>query len=108
MNYKYQDLLIKNGDLVLDSGGNPLLIQDIAVIAQDIKHAMIESGLAIELIGEKSSTKIADIKIKMELLVEEETRLISGTVSITEPKIGMILITAITRDFGEFSLEIKR
>ncbi|MDF4702045.1 DUF2590 family protein, partial [Vibrio parahaemolyticus] len=40
--YKYQDILIENGDVVLDAGRNPILIQDRAVIAQDIKHAIIE------------------------------------------------------------------
>ena len=36
--YKYQDILIENGDVVLDAGRNPILIQDRAVIAQDIKQ----------------------------------------------------------------------
>ncbi|MGV2841154.1 DUF2590 family protein, partial [Vibrio cyclitrophicus] len=48
-NFIYQDLLIENGDVVLDAGRNPVLIRDRAVIAQDIKHAIIESNLAVEL-----------------------------------------------------------
>ncbi|MPX98219.1 DUF2590 family protein, partial [Salinivibrio sp. VYel6] len=46
MSYLYQDILIENGDVVLDDGRNPVMIQDRAVIAQDIKHAIIESGYA--------------------------------------------------------------
>ncbi|EGU38070.1 DUF2590 family protein, partial [Vibrio splendidus] len=52
--YVYQDILIENGDVVLDAGRNPVLIQDRAVIAQDIKHAIIESNVAIHLIAERS------------------------------------------------------
>ena len=103
----YQDILIINGDLVLDEGGNPILIQDRDVIAQDIKHAIIESGLAIKLIGEKSPTLRADIKIELELLLESEKRLISGTVNIEEPVLGTLWINAVTREFGELFLEVK-
>lgn len=103
----YTDLLIENGDVVLDSGGNPVLIHDRAVIAQDIKHMIIESGLAIELVGEKSKTLRDDIKTKIELLVETEVRLISGTVQIDEPQLGVLWISATTRQFGEVQLEVK-
>ena len=72
--YLYQDMLIENGDVVLDAGRNPVLIQDRAVIAQDIKHAIIESNLAVELIAERSPSKKADIRTKLELLVEEDVR----------------------------------
>ena len=103
----YQDILIINGDILLDDGGNPTLIQDRAVIAQDIKHAIIESGLAIKLIGEKSPTLRADIKIELELLLESEQRLISGTVNIEEPVLGTLWINAVTREFCELFLEVK-
>lgn len=53
----YQDILIENGDVVLDAGRNPVLIHDRAVIAQDIKHAIIESNVAIHLIAERSPAK---------------------------------------------------
>ncbi len=103
----YQDLLIENGDVVLDAGRNPVLIQDRAVIAQDIKHGIIESGLAVRLIGEKSRTIRADIKKQIELLVEEDVRLIAGTVRLEEPTLGQIWIFATTREFGEVTLNLN-
>lgn len=102
----YTDLLIEKGDLVLDSGGNPVMIHDRAVIAQDIKHMIIESGLAIELVGEKSQTLRDDIKTKIELLIETEVRLISGTVQIDEPTLGVLWISATTRQFGDVEVEV--
>ncbi|CZF83215.1 MULTISPECIES: DUF2590 family protein [Grimontia] len=107
MSYRYQDILIKNGDVVLDDGRNPVLIQDAQVIAQDIKHAIIESGLAVALIGDTSPSGRADIKKQIELLVEEETRLVPGTVTLEEPKLGLIWIFADTREFGRLDVEVS-
>ncbi|ENP7379781.1 DUF2590 family protein [Vibrio parahaemolyticus] len=104
--YKYQDILIENGDVVLDAGRNPILIQDRAVIAQDIKHAIIESNLAVDLIAERSPSKKADIRTRLELLVEEDVRLVPGTVRLDEPTEGTIYVFADTMDFGELRLEI--
>ncbi|EKA3120417.1 DUF2590 family protein [Vibrio parahaemolyticus] len=104
--YKYQDILIENGDVVLDAGRNPILIQDRAVIAQDIKHAIIESNFAVDLIAERSPSKKADIRTKLELLVEEDVRLVPGTVRLDEPTEGTIYVFADTMDFGELKLEI--
>ncbi|HCZ9051274.1 TPA: DUF2590 family protein [Vibrio alginolyticus] len=104
--YKYQDILIENGDVVLDAGRNPILIQDRAVIAQDIKHAIIESNLAVDLIAERSPSKKADIRTRLELLVEEDVRLVPGTVRLDEPTEGAIYVFADTMDFGELQLEI--
>ncbi|EOY2073891.1 DUF2590 family protein [Vibrio alginolyticus] len=104
--YKYQDILIENGDVVLDAGRNPIMIQDRSVIAQDIKHAIIESNLAVDLIAERSPSKKADIRTKLELLVEEDVRLVPGTVRLDEPTEGTIYVFADTMDFGELQLEI--
>lgn len=106
-NFIYQDLLIENGDVMLDAGRNPVLIQDRAVIAQDIKHAIIESNLAVELIAERSPSKKADIRTRLELLVEEDVRLVPGTVSIEEVKSGFIYIFAKTIEFGEISTKVN-
>ncbi|EJC1211305.1 DUF2590 family protein [Vibrio parahaemolyticus] len=104
--YKYQDILIENGDVVLDAGRNPILIQDRAVIAQDIKHAIIESNFAVDLIAERSPSKKADIRTKLELLVEEDVRLVPGTVRLEEPTEGTIYVFATTIDFGVMQFEI--
>lgn len=103
----FQDLLIANGDVVLDAGRNPELIQDRAVIAQDIKHSILESQLAVLLIAERSPSKKADVKTQLELLVEEDVRLVPGTVRIEEPKAGTIYIFAKTNDFGDVSLSVS-
>lgn len=107
MTYRYQDVLIVNGDLVLDAGRNPVLIQDRAVIAQDIKHAIIESNLAVDLIAERSPSLKADIRTQLELLVEEDQRLVPGTVRLEEPEEGVIYVLADTNEFGSLSLSVN-
>jgi Protein of unknown function (DUF2590) len=102
----FQDLLIENGDVVLDAGRNPVLIQDRAVIAQDIKHSILESQLAVLLIAERSPSKKADIRTKLELLVEDDVRLVPGTVRLEEPIEGTIYVFATTADFGDVTMEI--
>lgn len=51
---KYIDLLVVNGAWQLDAGGQPRYTQDRHSIGQDIKHRIMESGLARKLIGERS------------------------------------------------------
>lgn len=40
--YLYQDILIENGDVVLDAGRNPVLIHDRAVIAQTLNTRLLK------------------------------------------------------------------
>lgn len=104
--YTYQDILIDKGDVVLDAGRNPILIQDRAVIAQDIKHAIMESHLAVDLIAERSPSKKADIRTQLELLIEEDVRLVPGTVRLETPSDGTIYVFAKTAEFGALDLEV--
>lgn len=101
MERKYLDLLITGEDLTLDSGNQPKICDNRISIAQDIKHAILESGLATQLIAERSRTLRRDILLQMVLLVEEDVRLIPGTVSIIDEKQGRLFITAETYDFGK-------
>lgn len=96
----YRDLLIDNGDIVLDAGQNPVITTDRVVIAQDIKHAILESGLAVKLVAERSPTEISDVEYQIIMLAEDDLRIIPGT-----GRIQMVneqrLLTANTYEFGE-------
>ncbi|QPB43072.1 DUF2590 family protein [Rodentibacter haemolyticus] len=108
MEKHYLDLLIIGEDITLDSGYQPMICDNRASIAQDIKHAILESGLATQLIAERSRILRRDIILQMVLLVEEDVRLIPGTVSIIEEKLGQLFITADTYEFGKLDeLELR-
>lgn len=99
-NSVYRDVWIENGDVVLDAGRNPIIITDAACIAQDIKHAILESGLAVELVAERSPTEISDIEYRIIMLAEMDIRIVPGTADITLQEDGRLL-SASTYEFGD-------
>lgn len=98
---KYLDLWISGEDIALDSGNQPVICDNRISIAQDIKHAILESGLATLLIAERSRILRRDIILQMILLAEEDERLIPGTVVIIEESLNRLLLTADTYEFGK-------
>lgn len=98
----YRDLLIDGNDIVLDDGKNPVIITDQVVIAQDIKHAILESDLAVQLVAERSPTEISDVEYQIILLAEHDIRIIPGTGKITMIN-DKRLLTARTYEFKEIN-----
>ncbi|BBT05093.1 hypothetical protein WP7S18E06_05920 [Aeromonas hydrophila] len=103
---KYIDLLVVNGAWLLDAGGQPRYTQDRHSIGQDIKHRIMESGLARKLIGERSPTLRADVMTEIELLVEDDERLVPGTIVIREEASDRVLVTARTYEFGDLEVTL--
>lgn len=97
---EYIDLLIEDNDLVLDPSRQPLLIADRASIAQDIAHMIRDSGLLVTLVAERDRLKQRDCIQQLELLVEDDARLVPGTVEIIQLEPGQYLVTATTLEFG--------
>lgn len=102
----YIDLLINNGDFSLNAGHEPELCNNRKSIGQDLVHAIIESGLATQLIAERSPTLRADIFTQLELLVENDERIVPGTVEINEESQKRLWVTASTYDFGTLSYQV--
>ncbi|WP_416425767.1 DUF2590 family protein [Pseudomonas sp. App30] len=94
------DLLIANNDLVLDPSHQPRLVDGLASIAQDIAHLIRESGLLVELVAERDRLRQRDCLQRIELLVEDDPRLVPGTVRITHPRPGLFQVTANSARFG--------
>lgn len=103
----YLDLLITDEDITLDSGNMPIICNNRISIAQDIKHAILESGLVTLLIGERSRILRRDIILRIILLVEEDQRLIPGSINITEESHNRFFLTAETYDFGTITQGIS-
>ncbi|EOV9069105.1 DUF2590 family protein [Morganella morganii] len=103
MDSLYIDLLITGRDFTLNSGNEPVLCDNRVSIAQDCVHAIIESGLATQLVGERSPTLRADLRNQIEMLVEDDDRIVPGTVRVNEESQVKLWITADTYDFGRIS-----
>ncbi len=105
----YMDLHIENGDVMLDAGKNPTYLTDRNAIAQDIVHAIIESGLANLLVSDRGTGVSADTKTRIKLLVEDDLRIMPGTVQVQENSIksGEWWVNATTIEFGEITASIN-
>lgn len=102
----YIDLLIENGDFVLNAGNEPELCNNRKSIGQDIVHSILESGLVTQLIAERSPTMRADIFTQLELLIESDERIVPGTAAISEESQSRLWVTASTYDFGSISSRV--
>lgn len=102
----YIDLLIENGDFVLNAGNEPELCNNRKSIGQDIVHSILESGLVTQLVAERSPTIRADIFTQLELLVESDERIVPGTAAIGEESQKRLWVTASTYDFGPISSRV--
>lgn len=103
----YVDIKITDDDLTLDVGGEPILIYDADCITQDVKHLIRESGLLVEVVGQRDDVVVKNTIQKLILLVEEDERLVPGTVSITQTSLGVFFILATTYKYGQITLEVN-
>ena len=103
---KFIDLHIQHGDAVLDAGLNPTYLTDRAAIAQDIVHAILETGLANLLVSDRGTGVTADTQTRIKLLVEDDERIMPGTVRVEQVMQGQWWVFADTIDFGSFSSSI--
>ncbi|MDX9679341.1 DUF2590 family protein [Pseudomonas moraviensis] len=103
---EYVDLLIVNNDLALDPSRQPLLVDDRACIAQDIAHMIRDSGLLVTLVAERDRLRQRDCIQQLELLVEDDQRLVPGTARITQQEPGVYLVTAKTLKFGSIEVSL--
>ncbi len=97
---KYIDVLVTDDGIALDSVGNPILISGRASIAQDIKHMIRESGLLVQLIGERSTERVQLNLVRLENLVEDDVRIKPGTAKITRTDNETFWIQATTLEYG--------
>lgn len=104
---KYVDLLVTDDDLTLDAGGNPVMVWDRESIAQDIVHMIRETGLLVELLGNRDDRLKAANVVKLTLAVDNDERIVPGTCAIEEPKPGVFYLTAETVEFGPMSLKLE-
>ena len=101
----YRDLQILNGDVVLDAGKNPMYLTDRDVIAQDIVHAILDTGLANLLVSDRGTGTTQDTQTQIKLLVEDDVRIMPGTVQVqqNQNQHGQWWVHAKTIEFGAIS-----
>ena len=79
---QYVDLTIDRDDIKLDAAGVPVYICDSESIGQDIVHAIRESGFLVDMIANRNRDERRILINKIKMLVENDIRIIPGTVEI--------------------------
>lgn len=102
----YVDLLVTDDDLTLDIAGEPKLIYDRDCITQDIKHLIRDSGLMVEIVGQRSDIAVNERMQRLTLMIEEDTRLVPGTIKITRTSLGLFFVTGTTYKYGPINIEV--
>jgi len=103
----YIDLLITNNDLTLGPGNDPVLLGDRDSIIQDTKHLIRDCGLLSACIGERDNAKVKLLMQQLELKIEDDLRLVPGTIKITRRDTEIFFITADTVKLGKISLQVS-
>jgi len=105
---EYKDLLVTDDDLTPDVAGNPVLISNRDVIAQDLVHMIRESGFLPPLVGNRNRGLVERTKVEITLAVDNDYRIVPGSAFIEEPEPGRFFLVADTIDFDSvgFFLEV--
>lgn len=101
---EYYDLLIDGDSIVLDDFGLPVGVEGRASIAQDIKHMIRETGLLVQMIGERSAEKIKRGMVKIEQHIEDDERIRPGTARMIRLDNETFLVTAKTMQYGDIEV----
>lgn len=104
---KYIDIQVIAGGWNLDAGNQPIYTSDVISIGQDIKHRILESGLPRELQGQRNSAKRADVLTRIELVTEQDERIVPGSASCIEETVNRYFLTATTKEYGNISSRIN-
>lgn len=107
MSELFIDLLITNDDLTLDEANVPVTVANRPSIGQDITHMIRETGLLKETLAERNRLKRRDSLQQIELLMDDDVRLIPGTATITDEGNGQFLVTAETEAFSNLRIGVK-
>ena len=100
-------------DIVLDELGMPLFVWNEDSIIQDIRHMIRESGLLVQLVAERSKARREIIRQDIELMVEDDERIVPGSVEMYPYDVELLegemayILEANTYEFGTISLEMK-
>ncbi|WP_428757631.1 DUF2590 family protein [Vibrio atlanticus] len=103
---KYRDIKVIDGGWEMDSGQQPAECSDLYSIAQDIKHTIMEAGLARQLVAERNPALRVDVMVQIEQLAEGDVRVVPGTATATERETGEMTLTATAYEYGELEVTI--
>lgn len=95
MAQQFIDLKIEYGDIVIENG-TEVLVSDRDSIVQDIRHAILESGVLIDMIGNRSAEQRQQKINQLIEYLETDPRIIPGSIKVTIVDINTVELFADT------------
>lgn len=94
------DVLIRNGDMVVDEAAIPRMVYGPDCVLQDMHHMICATGLLRLLIAERDRGRRMQCLQRLEREIEVDERIVPGSVVITPEKgnSGTVLIKALTTE----------
>jgi len=99
------DLRIENGDLAFEPDDEPLFLADVHVVAQDVKHLLLESGLGPELVADDQDP--ASVLERIAFEVEEDRRIRPGSARAESSAPGAYVVIAETMDGAAIEQQVS-
>jgi len=99
----YLDLLIVDNDLAID-GNVESPVSERASIAQDIQHMIRETGLLVEMVGQRNAEAVQQRMNRIEQHVENDQRIVPGTARVTRVDTETFYISAKTVKYGHLEV----
>lgn len=93
------DLLVTGDDIHFDGVDTFETTDGRPSIAQDVVHAIRESMLLNGLVAQRDLLQRKSIYVQIESLVEEDTRIIPGSASVSESNLELVWVQAQTYDY---------
>ena len=100
----YNDLLMIDGDLVIDGQGNPIFFNGVQVLEQSLRNRIAELNFLYLLIGERNPTNRLAVYARVKSSVESDVRIVPGSCSLVENEIEQIVVTAKTENGEDIRL----
>lgn len=97
------DLQVESGDMVFGPDDEPLFLAGTDVVAQDIQHRLLESGLVPEMVADAEDP--APTLDRMLIAVEDDERIRPGTARATVTGSGAVTVSAETMDGGSIQAQ---
>ena len=94
----YSDLIMVDGDLVIDGQGNPIFFNGVQVLEQSLRNRIAELNFLYLLIGERNPTNRLAVYARVKSSVESDVRIVPGSCSLVENEIDQIVVTAKTEN----------
>ncbi len=87
------DLVLVDGDLLIDGNGDPIFFNGKQVIEQSLRNRIFEHNFMVDMIGDRSPTNRQAVYQAIKREVETDERIVPGTCTVAEENNSLSIYT---------------